>query len=141
MSIPTHTASNNTSTQPSGQLVRWTALVARHPWRVLAAALVAFVVFAGVATSLSGDFSDSFNIPGAESQTAYDLLEERFPQQSGSTATLVFQTEADEGITDPAMQSRIQAVLDEVAGLPHVGSILSPYDDRLRDRDLRRHGG
>ena len=41
-------------------------------------ALIAGAVFAG------GSFKDDFTVPGIESQKAQDLLEQRFPAQSGT---------------------------------------------------------
>lgn len=111
-----------------GQLARWTSFVCRNPWKVLIGALVAVVLFGAVSFSMAGDFSDSFTLPGAESQKAYDLLEERFPQQSGSTATLVFETSTENGFADQAVQAQVQRILDEVTTLPHVVDVLSPFD-------------
>ncbi len=111
-----------------GLLARWTSLICHNPWKVLIGALVAVVLFGAFAFSMAGEFSDSFNLPGAESQKAYDLLEERFPQQSGSTATLVFETNAEGGFTNPDIQAEVQGILDEALALPHVVGVLSPYD-------------
>ena len=38
----------------------------------------------------AGDYVNNFNLPGTESQRAYDLLKDKFPQQSGDTASVVF---------------------------------------------------
>jgi RND superfamily putative drug exporter len=112
----------------NGILRRWIEFVVSHPKRVLLGAFVALILFGGIAGALRGEFADSFTLPGAESQQAYDLLEERFPQRSGSTATLVFKTTAEGGITGEQAQTEIQALLDEVGALPHVVSIDSPFD-------------
>ena len=40
--------------------------------------------------SAAGGYVNSFRLPGTESQRAYDLLKDRFPQQSGDTASVVF---------------------------------------------------
>jgi putative drug exporter of the RND superfamily len=111
-----------------GPLASWAALVTRRPWRVLLSSLVLVIVFGAFAATRAGEFSDSFTLPGAESQAAYTLLEERFPQQAGSSATLVFKTDNPGGIADPGVSAEINGVLDEIAGLPHVVGILSPFD-------------
>jgi putative drug exporter of the RND superfamily len=95
---------------------------------VLLSSLVLVIVFGAFAATRAGEFSDSFTLPGAESQAAYTLLEERFPQQAGSSATLVFKTDNPGGIADPGVSAEINGVLDEIAGLPHVVGILSPFD-------------
>lgn len=79
------------------------------------------------AIPLSGEFADSFSLPGAESQRAYDLLEERFPQQAGSSATLVFRSEEPGGVANPEVQPLIEAMLSETEALPHVVYVLSPF--------------
>jgi RND superfamily putative drug exporter len=86
------------------------------------------VLFAAIAVPLAGDYADSFTLPGAESQQAYDLLDERFPQQAGSTATMVFKTGDPVGITDPETQSQIAAILAEALTLPHVSHVVSPFE-------------
>ncbi|MGE3798991.1 MAG: MMPL family transporter, partial [Thermomicrobiales bacterium] len=116
------------SSKRPGLLARWTAFICDHPKKVLLGALAAVVLLGALSFSLAGEFSDSFNLPGAESQKAYDLLEERFPQQSGSTATLVFETTAADGIRNSDVQAQIESILADVATLPHVVSVLSPFE-------------
>jgi putative drug exporter of the RND superfamily len=111
-----------------GFFVRWARLVTRHPKRILAATVASLVLLAAIAVPLAGEFADSFSLPGAESQRAYDLLSERFPQQAGSSATLVFEAQTGDGITNPAVQSEIEAILAEAATLPHVAYVVSPFD-------------
>ena len=76
--------------------------------------------------AFGGDFVDAFKIPGAESQKAVDLLQDKFPSQSGDSATLAFEAEA--GINDPATRQSIEAILAESAQLPEVVGVVSPYD-------------
>ncbi len=113
---------------PTGYLARWASFITRHPKRVLAGSFLAILLFAMAAVPLSGEFADSFSLPGAESQRAYDLLEERFPQQAGSSATLVFRSEEPGGVANPEIQPLIESVLAEAETLPHVVYVLSPFD-------------
>ena len=81
------------------------------------AVLLAVVVSANL---WGGDTSDEFSIPGTESQQAMDLLEERFPAQSGSSARVVFASpdgsEAEAEIVDGTLRVRVRCgdPLDEV---------------------------
>src|SRR3954447_12476863 len=50
----------------------------------------AFILMAGLWATAAGDYVNNFNLPGTESQRAYDLLKDKFPQQSGDTASVVF---------------------------------------------------
>lgn len=99
---------------------RWSAFVAAHPWRVVAM-WVALVVLAGALMSrFGGELTDSFTVPGTESQAAFDLLAERFPARSGSELVAVFHTQngsvrGDEAQTAMAAFARHSATVDEVA--------------------------
>jgi RND superfamily putative drug exporter len=110
-----------------GTLYRWGAFAVRNKWKVLGAWLVSMVLFGVISTAVGDEFSDRFTLPGADSQEAYDLLEERFPSQSGETGRIVFQARTG-AISDPAVQGEIQALLDTVRGLPHVVDVESPLD-------------
>lgn len=57
---------------------------------VLGAWVAAFIVAVGLWATAAGEFVNNFNLPGTESQRTYDLLQEKFPQQSGDTANVVF---------------------------------------------------
>jgi RND superfamily putative drug exporter len=60
-------------------------------------------------------------MPGSESARAQELLSQRFPEQSGDAAQLVF--EAPEGTAAAEVAARISAVEAEVAALPHVTDV------------------
>ena len=101
---------------------------ASHKWRMLLIWVLAMVVTATLGQRFGGDPADSFEIPGTESQTAFDLLDARFPAQSGSTAQVVFHTE--EGtLRDPAAAQAITATLDQIATADHVSAVTSPLTD------------
>ena len=57
--------------------------------------VAAFVLFAALWATAAGEYSNNFRLPGTESQRAYDLLKDKFPEQSGDTANVVFAV--DEG--------------------------------------------
>ena len=56
---------------------------ARHHWAVIGAWVAFAIVLAVVAGRSGGHTKDVFTIPGTESQQAFDLLQERFPQANG----------------------------------------------------------
>ena len=99
---------------------RWSVFVAEHPWRVILLWVLAVVVAAIGARSCGGTLTDSFTVPGTESQAAFDLLAERHPARSGSELLAVFHS-LDGTIGDaPAQRSMAQfaretAEVDEVA--------------------------
>ncbi len=107
-------------------LARWARFSHRRRWWVLAcwAALLVSVLVASRA--YGGDYVNMFRLPGSEAQAASDLLKERFPARYGDTADLVFESPA--GFEDPAIRARIEALLADVAAVPGVLAVDSPYD-------------
>ncbi len=104
----------------------WGRFTSRNKWLVLGACIVALAGVILSSRAFSGTFATEFSLPGSESQRARDLLRERFPERGGDPATLVFQSDA--GIADPAVRTRIEAILAEAAGYDGVGDVASPYD-------------
>ena len=104
----------------------WPRYAARRPWRVLIGALIAVVVFGVLFLSVGGGASDSFSLPGTESQRMRDLLKDRFPEASGDSATVVVRSDA--GFDDPSTRSRVEALVAELEGLPEVLTVISPFD-------------
>src|SRR5690242_10969204 len=95
--------------------VRWRRFV------LLGWVLVAIGVIA-VGSAAGGESSDAFDIPGVESQRALDVLEDRFPAVSGTSAQVVFAV--DEGsLTDAAPAAAITAALDDIAAQPDVSAV------------------
>jgi RND superfamily putative drug exporter len=84
----------------------------------------------------AGDYSNDFSLPGTESQAAYDLLKDRFPQRSGDTADAVFR--APGGVDQPAVAGRIESILAGLRDEPHVVGITEdPATSVSSDRTIR----
>ncbi|TDD98934.1 MMPL family transporter [Jiangella asiatica] len=99
---------------------------------------LAIIVLAGVgAATLSGPTSDSFSIPGTESQRAYDLLEERFPGSSadGANARMVFAAPDGSSVSDPEHRAAIEAAVAEVDAGPQIASVVDPFQAELVSPD------
>jgi putative drug exporter of the RND superfamily len=93
---------------------------------VLGAWIVAFILMAGLWGTAAGDFVNNFQLPGTESQRAYDLLKDRFPEQSGDTATVVFAV--DEGkVLDAGNRPQIERVRAEIEKSPEVLAVGDPF--------------
>ncbi|WP_051426123.1 MMPL family transporter [Jiangella gansuensis] len=108
-----------------GLLGRLARVSFRNRWRVVAAWLVAIAAAVGLSTAYAGDFAADYSAPGSDSRQAQDLLEARFPTQSGDTVDVV--VHADGPVTDPEIQADVTALLDELRGLPHVAAVEDPY--------------
>jgi RND superfamily putative drug exporter len=100
-------------------LGRLAASAAGHWKRSLAIVAAVLVLIGGASAAGGGAFVDSFSTPGTESQQALDLLTQRFPGQSGDTATLVFATESG----SLAGNAAIAKTADTVKRQPHVTGV------------------
>jgi RND superfamily putative drug exporter len=117
---------NRGASEPAAIFERWGRFAFRHKWSVALVWLVGFAAVVTASIAFSGEYEAHFALPGAESQRAADLLEERFPAQSGDSARLVFF--AEDGIDDPAVRPRVEAILDEASRLPGVEEVSSPFE-------------
>ena len=101
-----------------------------HRRRLVVAAWVALLAGVTVLSNVAGgEFNADFTSPGSESQEAFDLLEARFPEQSGDTLDVVYRAEA--GVDDPAVQARIARLVADLAAFEHV----SGADERRTSPD------
>jgi putative drug exporter of the RND superfamily len=88
--------------------------------------VAAFVLLAALWGTAAGEYVNNFRLPGTESQRAYDLLKERFPEQSGDTATVVFAV--DEGrVLDARNRPQIERVRAEIERSSEVLAVGDPF--------------
>ena len=97
-----------------------------HRRAVLAAWLVGLVVIAALHGAAGSAYKDSFRLSGTESADVVNLLQRVAPKQAGDSDRIVIAS-ANRPVTDPAVRSRVQAMLTQVAALPHVAGVISPY--------------
>jgi RND superfamily putative drug exporter len=103
---------------------------------VLVIWLVVFGAFGVGAVTLSGSTSDNFSLPGAESQEAIDLLQDRLPAANGASGRVVFA--APEGSALGAGgQDAVKDALADVATLPGVEGVSDPFDEGMVSGDGR----
>ncbi|MFF9014612.1 MMPL family transporter [Streptomyces sp. NPDC014870] len=104
-------------------IARWCIkhrLVAVLLWLVALGGVVAGASVAGTA------YSNDYEVPGTESGRATALLEKGFPGSGGDSNTIVWHT--DKGTVRAAgVEQRMTEMLDEVAELPGIASVTSPY--------------
>ena len=104
------------------RLARWCTTYRKTVIALWFAALVAV----GFAASAAGTaFSENFKLPSSDSQRAVELLEDRFPAQSGETATIVFRAPA--GVDSPAVKRRMSAAFARIERVPGVTDVAGPY--------------
>jgi putative drug exporter of the RND superfamily len=84
------------------------------------------VTVSGLSAAFGGTFRDVFELPGSESQEAFELLEEHgVDAYSGLSGQVVFT--ADD-VTDPEVRSGMQALFAELDQALEDSEIVGPYD-------------
>ncbi|MFE0642162.1 MMPL family transporter [Streptomyces sp. NPDC058877] len=79
--------------------------------------------------ALAGNaYSNDYEVPGTESGRATALLERGFHGLGGDSDTIVWHSDRGSVRAD-AVEQRMTAMLDEVAALPGVAAVTSPYGD------------
>ena len=106
--------------------------------RLVLGTWVLVLVLAGVgAATFSQPLSNTFRIPGTESQKALDLLAERLPGSGvdGASARVVFVAPAGESVTSPSAKAGVEETVATLSGLPHVASVADPYQAKAVSPD------
>jgi RND superfamily putative drug exporter len=106
----------------SKALSRLGGSAARHPWRVIAAWLLAAALAVVAAVAFGGRTADSMTVPGLDSQRAAELIERAGNGQEGMTAQVVV-TPVDDGATffdHGTARTALARLQAEVRRLPHV---------------------
>ena len=109
-----------------------------HRKTVIFGWIAALIIIGGIAGNAGSDYSEEFKLPSSDSTEAYELLENDFPQQSGSTATIVFK--ADEGVKAPAVKKKMEGVFKQVEGEPHVTEVANPYTGKGGNGEISKDG-
>jgi RND superfamily putative drug exporter len=124
-------------------LARMARTLSSH-WKRSLAAAVGVLVLLALAAGASGEATDDYSLPGAESQQAIDLFQAHSPAFGGVDSTLVFTVDEGE-VTDPEPRAAIEGALAEVRELEGVELVASPFepggqvseDGRLAAVDVR----
>src|ERR1700730_6989645 len=119
-------SSTATQERRPGIVARIGGWSAGHRRLVVLGWIVALIGALGLSTAVGSNYSNSFSLKGTESQRAIDLLKRDFPAQSGDSDQIVFHVLGG-SVTAPAVQSRVAPVLAQIARLPHVSGVVSPY--------------
>lgn len=118
-------------------LYRLGRLSYRRRGRVLAAWVLVLALAGLGAATLSGPMSNTFSVPGTESQAALDLVEERMPGSGadGATARVVFVADDGATVASPDARAAVAQTVEELRALPDVASVADPYESRAVSRD------
>ncbi|WP_172385397.1 MMPL family transporter [Streptomyces sp. MNP-20] len=127
----------------SKALLRLGAGAARHPWRVIAAWLIAVALAVLAASAFGGRTADSMTAPGLDSRRAAELIERAGTGQEGMTAQVVV-TPVDDGATffdHGSARTALTRLQSEVQRLPHVLGASDPAGALDAGGDTTVRGG
>ncbi|MGW8776472.1 MMPL family transporter [Streptomyces sp. NPDC055796] len=127
----------------SKALLRLGGGAARHPWRVIAAWLVAATLVVLAAVAFGGRNADSMTAPGLDSQRAAELIERAGTGQEGMTAQVVV-TPLDGTATffdHDGARTALTRLQTEVKRLPHVLGTSDPVGALDAGGDTAVRGG
>ncbi|MFF0735706.1 MMPL family transporter [Streptomyces chartreusis] len=127
----------------SKALLRVGASAARHPWRVIAAWLIAATLAVLAAIAFGGRTADSMTAPGLDSQRAAELIERAGTGQEGMTAQVVV-TPLDGGATffdHGSARTALTRLQSEVERMPHVLGTSDPAGALDAGGDTAVRGG
>ncbi|MDI2124715.1 MMPL family transporter [Yinghuangia seranimata] len=108
-------------------MAAWARWCLKHRIAVLLLWLAALFGTVAAAVTAGTAYSNVFKIPGTGSSAAFERMEKAFPDQAGDVDTIVWENERGD-VRDPAVRERITALLADVARMPDVGKVVSPYD-------------
>jgi putative drug exporter of the RND superfamily len=117
------------SQEQSGVVARVASWAVGHRRAVLVGWLVLLIGALGASNAVGTKFANNFSLPGTDSQRAVDLLKRDFPAQAGDADQIVLAARRG-AIADAAVRARVVPVLAQVAQLPHVTGVISPYTAR-----------
>jgi putative drug exporter of the RND superfamily len=103
------------------------AWAAEHWKRSLAIVAVVLVALGVPPGAGGGSFVDDFRTPGTESQTAMDVLDQRFASESGDTANVVFAVDSGT-LSEPERRAAIERTVEQIGAQPHVTAAPGPFE-------------
>jgi RND superfamily putative drug exporter len=104
--------------------------------RLVAAVWAVLLVLLGVgALTLGGKTTNTFSIPGTESQRALDALKQELPAASGASSTVVVKAPDGKTLTDPAVKAAVGATVAKVAKVPEVIAAVDPFTSKAISQD------
>jgi RND superfamily putative drug exporter len=89
--------------------------------------IVALFAFNGIASSVGDAYRQDFSLNGFESTAGFSLVESAFNDGSGSPQSGQIVFTAEQGVTDPTVQSAMETMFDKVAQIDDVTGVQSPY--------------
>jgi RND superfamily putative drug exporter len=101
----------------------------RHRRLVALCWVLATVLLTLLHSATGSNYSDSFTLNGTQSFQAVALLQRVAPRASGDTEQVVFAVQHGR-VRDAAVRAQVERALGDLARIPHVSEIASPFGPR-----------
>ncbi|MGP9816384.1 MMPL family transporter [Glutamicibacter sp. 363] len=108
-------------------LYRLASWAHRHRFRMLSMWIAAFIAIGVCASLFMGQLSNTFTLPGTETQRTMDRMKEELPDLAGGQGTIVFREGSNREL-NADQKSAIQDSLDQLALHPQVVEAMSPFE-------------
>jgi RND superfamily putative drug exporter len=118
------------------KLARWSTTHRKYVVIGWVALLLAVNV---LAQSAGTSYSNNFTLPNSDAQRAADLLQHSFASQAGDRDTIAFKVSSGT-VSSKAVRARMSAMFAQVAKLPHVSSVISPYAGASAGKSVSANG-
>ncbi len=114
----------------SDLLARLARSITGHWLRALIIALIAVFAIGALSGNAGDPPPEDFDVPGTESQEAYDLFSEHSPALAGVDSTIVFHT-TEGKLTEPQRKQAILTAIDEIKKQPDVyeNGVSNPFGE------------
>ncbi len=118
------------------KLARWSTT---HRKYVVIGWIALLITVNVLAQSAGTSYSNNFTLPNSDAQRAADLLQHSFPAQAGDRDTIVYKVSSGT-VLDPAVRARMSTMFAQVAKLPHVAAVISPYAGTSAGKSISADG-
>ena len=98
----------------------------RHRWRTIGAWLISSIILIGLSQAVGGELTNGFVVPDFDSQSAYDLLADRFPAEGGINAQVVVEAPTGSLLSDPVQRKVIEGISAELRTIEGVERVVPP---------------
>ncbi len=119
-------------------LYRLGALAYHRRWMVLGIWTVLLLAIGLSAGAFMGKLTNTFSIPGTETQRTLDRMKVEMPELAGGTGSIVFRTQDAKGFTT-AQRDAVESSLADLAGQSEVTEVAKPFEvqDQLDEADAQ----
>jgi RND superfamily putative drug exporter len=126
--VTDHAQSNDARQRPTGLLASFARKCAYNPWKTIGLWLFGTIILIVLTAAFHGKLVNSFKLPGSDTQRATDLLDSKFPAQSGSSLTFVFQAQKGKTVTATVQKAAILKIEKLAKSAQYATRQTDPFD-------------